>query len=164
MILQYELSLSPVIIVYRHGVLYNQEYGYGVGFESYVASGLHEFYQQYDPSKDRVWISEYTGTIIGFLLLMGRPNKTAQLRYFFLEPDFRGMGLGKRLMELYMDFFHSCKYASSYLWTTSELYAAASLYKRFGFTLVEEKPSTTFGKKVIEQRYELSEEDSMIRS
>jgi len=32
-------------VTYLHGMLYKQEYGYGIEFESYVAAGLHEFYK-----------------------------------------------------------------------------------------------------------------------
>jgi GNAT superfamily N-acetyltransferase len=142
-------------VVHLHGSLYKQEYDYGIGFESYVAAGLHEFWQQYDPAKDRVWIAEHEGKMIGFLLLMHRAPDTAQLRYFLLDPAYRGIGLGKRLIQLYMEFYRSCGYKASYLWTTSELDAAASLYKRQGFRLVEEKPSDAFGKAVVEQKYQL---------
>ncbi len=58
-------------------------------------------------------------------------------------------------MQLYMDFFNNCNYESCYLWTTNELYAAASLYIRHGFKLTEEKESITFGKPLKEQRYDL---------
>jgi peptidyl-dipeptidase Dcp len=63
--------------------------------------------------------------------------------------------LGKKLMDLYMQFLHSCQYQSSYLWTTHELRAAAALYTRHGFKLTEEKESTAFGKPLKEQRYDL---------
>ncbi|MFT3825027.1 MAG: GNAT family N-acetyltransferase [Chitinophagaceae bacterium] len=144
-------------IIYLHGVLYKQEYDFGVDFESYVAAGLHEFYTQYDATKDCVWICEHHGKIVGFLLLMHRPGNTAQLRYFIITPSYRGIGLGKLLMEHYMKFFYSAGYSSSYLWTTSDLDAAAALYKKFGFQLSEEKESTTFGRLVTEQRYDLRE-------
>ena len=141
-------------VIYLHGILYKEEYGYGIAFEPYVATGLYEFYTQYDPLKDRVWVCEHGGAIIGFLLGMHRPEG-AQLRYFILHPGFRGIGLGKKLMELYMDWLRLTGYKASYLWTTSELPAAASLYKRHGFVLTQEKPSNDFGKPVIEQRYDL---------
>jgi peptidyl-dipeptidase Dcp len=48
-----------------------------------------------------------------------------------------------------------CRYRSAFLWTVHELPVAAALYKRFGFTLAEEKPSTAFGKPLREQRYDL---------
>jgi len=142
-------------IVHRHGKLYGDEYGYGVSFESYVAGGLYEFHMGYDASKDRVWIAEHNHRIIGFLLLMHRGDKVAQLRYFYLEPEYRGIGLGKKLMSMYMDFLRSRHYTASYLWTTDKLSAAAALYKREGFKLTEEKASTAFGKPLKEQRYDL---------
>lgn len=47
------------------------------------------------------------------------------------------------------------KYSTSYLLTTNELPAAASLYMRHGFVLTEEKDSNLFGKPLKEQRYDL---------
>ena len=141
-------------VTYRHGCLYDQEYGYGISFETYVGAGLHEFYSQYTPEKDRVWICEHQHKIVGFLLLMHRENNAAQLRFFYLEPGYRGVGLGKKLMEGYMAFLKEKGYTSSYLWTTHELSAAASLYQRHGFKLTAEKASTAFGKPLWEQRYD----------
>jgi len=141
-------------VVYMHGALYGREYDYGIQFETYVAKGLCEFYEKYDPRRNRVWVCEHNNKIIGFLLLMDR-KEAAQLRYFLIEPDYRGIGLGSKLLNMYIDFLHECGYKESYLWTTHELIAAASLYKRFGFRLTEEKESTSFGKPLIEQRYDL---------
>jgi GNAT superfamily N-acetyltransferase len=141
-------------VIYRHGALYAKEYSYGVQFESYVAKGLCEFYEKYDPTRNRVWVCEHQGWMIGFLLLMDR-GQAAQLRYFLIEPEYRGIGLGTKLLNLYMDFLHECGYKASYLWTTHELSTAAILYKRHGFELTEEKESTAFGKPLREQRYDL---------
>ena len=141
-------------VTYMHGSLYHREYGYGLQFESYVAKGLCEFYGQYNPESSRIWACEHKDRIIGFLLLMDR-GQTAQLRYFLIEPKYRGLGLGSKLMNLYMDFLHECDYKASYLWTTHELLTAASLYKRHGFQLTDEKESNAFGKPLREQRYDL---------
>lgn len=142
-------------IIYRHGDLYSKEYNYGIEFESYVAEGLCEFYKNFNPKKDRVWICEHDERIIGFVLLMHREEETAQLRYFYIEPEYRGKGLGSKLIELYTDFFHQCGYKRTYLWTTHELTSAAFLYKRAGFKLTQQKNSTAFGKQLMEQRYDL---------
>lgn len=141
-------------VIHLHGALYAREYGYGVQFESYVAKGLCEFYEKYNPGRNRIWICEYDDRMIGFLLLMDR-GEAAQLRYFLIEPDYRGIGLGSKLLNLYMDFLRECGYRESYLWTTHELSTAASLYQRHGFKLTEEKESTAFGKPLREQRYDL---------
>jgi GNAT superfamily N-acetyltransferase len=143
-------------VTYLHGALYGSEYGYGIGFEAYVAAGLGEFYQAYDPATDRAWVCEHEGRMVGFLLLMHRGSQAAQLRYFLVRPEYRGIGLGKRLMELFMEFLVQCNYRSAYLWTVDELPAAAALYRRHGFRLTEEKPSAPFfGKPLREQRYDL---------
>lgn len=139
-----------------HGSLYGCEYGYGIQFEAYVARGLLEFYSRYDPSRDRVWICQHGERLVGCLLLMHREGNSAQLRYFLIHPEYRGIGLGKHLMQLFMRFLKECRYQSAYLWTTHELSTAASLYKRYGFILTEEKESTDFGKNVREQRYDLN--------
>jgi peptidyl-dipeptidase Dcp len=141
-------------VIYLHGALYSREYGYGIQFESYVARGLCDFLETYDPKRNRVWVCEHNDRMIGFLLLMDRGD-SAQLRYFLIEPAFRGIGLGSKLLNLYMDFLRECGYKASYLWTTHELFTAAALYKRLGFKLTDEKESTSFGKPLTEQRYDL---------
>jgi peptidyl-dipeptidase Dcp len=142
-------------VIHMHGRLYGIEYGYGVHFEMYVAEGIREFFDRYDPKKDRVWLCEHNGKIVGSLFLMHRENEAAQLRYFLLEPEFRGAGLGSQLMQLFMEFLKQSGYRSSFLWTTHELAAAARLYTKHGFRLTEEKGSTAFGKPLREQRYDL---------
>ena len=146
-------------IIYLHGWLYKEEYGYGISFETYVAKGLYEFYSEYDKEKDCVWICGHQNLIVGFLLLMHRQNNAAQLRYFILLPQYRGIGLGRKLMQLFMQWLKDHHYQSAYLWTTDEQTTAAELYKKFGFKLVEEFNSTSFGKSLKEQRYELILED-----
>jgi len=141
-------------VTYLHGALYNKEYDYGLQFESYVAKGICEFYEKYNPERNRIWACEHNDRMIGFLLLMDR-GKAAQLRYFLIEPEYRGIGLGAKLLNLYMDFLSECGYKESYLWTTHELTTAAVLYKRHGFKLTEEKESNSFGKLLREQRYDL---------
>ena len=141
-------------LTYLHGILYRAEYNYGLSFEGYVAAGLHEFVMNYDPARSRVWVCEYDNKMVAFLALMDR-GEAAQLRYFLVTPAFRGLGLGRKLLDQYMAFLRQCQYRSTYLWTTEEQVTAIRLYQRYGFRLSEEKPSTAFGKPLIEQRYDL---------
>ena len=141
-------------VIQRHGALYASEYGFGLRFEAYVAKGFCEFLERYDPQKDSVWVCEHGGRMIGFMLLMDR-GELAQLRYFLIEPEYRGIGLGRKLMGLFMDCLKSRGYRGAYLWTTHELAAAIHLYLVFGFTITEEKESTAFGKPLMERRYDI---------
>ena len=142
-------------VIYMHGNLYKKEYGYGISMEAYIADGFGEFYKNYDPIMDRVWVAEYQNKIVGFLLLMHRDNHAAQLRYFILDPDFRGIRLGKKMASFYLDYLKEKGYRSSYLWTTNDLFTAAHIYKKMGFKLTEEFESTAFGKPLKQQRYDL---------
>jgi peptidyl-dipeptidase Dcp len=146
-------DLDKIILLHRH--LYADEFGYGKGFENHVVAGLHEFYNQYDVARDRVWICEAENDLIGFLLLMHRGNESAQLRFFVLRQGYRGQGLGNKLMGFFTAFMKEAGYSHAYLWTTSELQTAAALYKKYGFRLTVEKATSSFGKEVIEQRYDL---------
>jgi N-acetylglutamate synthase-like GNAT family acetyltransferase len=143
-------------LIYLHGDMYSKEHGFDLNFEAYVTETVLEFYRNYDPEKDRVWICEHEGAIIGTLVLMHRGEQTAQLRYFLIRPEYRGIGLGKKLMAELMHSLEELGYTSAYLLTTGDLHAAASLYTRYGFTLTDDRETHTFGMKLQEQRYDLS--------
>jgi peptidyl-dipeptidase Dcp len=140
-------------VIQLHKIIYGQEYQYGSSFHDYVSKGLDEFRKQYDPNIDRVWVCEHNDRMVGFLSLMHRPDRFAQLRYFVMLPAYRGKGLGKYLMDCFMQFLEEANYQGAYLWTSHEQIEAASLYLKYGFKLVEEKDSTTFGKSLKEHRY-----------
>ena len=142
-------------VTYMHGKFYSAEYGYGLSFESYVAKGFHEFVANHNPEKDAVWVCEQQDTIVGFLLLMDRGSNSAQLRFFILDPGYRGMGLGKKLLGNFLEQLKQRGYRHAFMWTTNEQTAAARLYEKAGFILTEEKDSVSFGKQVVEQRYDL---------
>jgi ribosomal protein S18 acetylase RimI-like enzyme len=139
-------------VIQLHGSLYQQEYGYGLAFESYVSAGLYEFLQHYDPDRSRLWLCEHAGSLVGCLCLMDR-GESAQLRFFLIHPRCRGLGLGRLLLDECFAFMQARGYRSAYLWTTHELTAAAHLYADYGFQIAEEKASTSFGKTVVEQKY-----------
>ncbi|HSH43898.1 MAG TPA: GNAT family N-acetyltransferase [Arenicellales bacterium] len=142
-------------VMYLHGIYYRPRYGYGIEFESYVALAVHEIYRHYDPDRDRIWICEHQGRIIGSLVLMHRDKDAAQLRLFLVLPEYQGIGLGGYLMRRFLETLRERGYRSAFLWTTEEQETAVALYRRLGFTLTEEKTSTAFGKPLVEQRYEL---------
>lgn len=141
-------------IAYIHGRLYAEECGYGLHFEEYVLEGLKDFAHDYDSTKDRVWICEHDRKMIGCLIAQHR-GAAVQLRYFIFLPEYRGIGLGKRLMEEFLAFMRSTAIRDAFLWTTNEQEAAIGLYTHFGFRLTEEKSSHSFDKPVIERRYDL---------
>ena len=142
-------------LTHLHGILYTEEYGYDQTFEAYVAEGLAEFVQSFDPKKDRIWLAEVSDRIVGAIAVVGQSKVEAQLRWFLVHPDYREQGLGSELLNKALKFCKESKYKTIFLWTTSDLHTAGRLYTRAGFKKVEEKTHEIWGTKVTEERYEL---------
>ena len=142
-------------LTYLHGILYAKEYGYDQTFEAYVAGGLAEFVQSFNPSKDRIWLAETNGRIIGSVAIVGHSKVDAQLRWFLVHPDYRRRGIGKELLKNALQFCKARRYKTIFLWTASELEGAGHLYTSFGFRRTEEKTHEIWGKRVTEERYDL---------
>jgi N-acetylglutamate synthase-like GNAT family acetyltransferase len=141
-------------ITYLHGVVYAREYGFDHTFEAYVAGPLSEFARA-SSTRERLWIAEHDGRIIGCIAIVAASPQVAQLRWFLVDPDSRGSGIGRKLMEEAIAFSKQSGYGAITLWTVSALTAAAHLYRSFGFRKVQEKPGTQWGVEVVEERYEL---------
>lgn len=142
-------------LIHMHGEIYAREYGFDLSFERYVAEGLCEFLVRFNADTDGVWICEHGSRIIGSVVVMSRGD-SAQLRYFLIDPEYRGIGLGTKLIAEAISFIRERRYKSVYLWTVDRLKAAAHIYAAAGFELAEEKSSDAFGVPVLERRYELT--------
>jgi GNAT superfamily N-acetyltransferase len=142
-------------VIYLHGILYAREYGFDHTFEAYVAGPLSEFARAAS-ARERLWIAEREGRIVGCIAIVACSPQVAQLRWFLVDPSSRGTGVGKRLLTEAVAFCKSCGYRSIILWTVSALVAAAHLYRLAGFRKCEEKSGKMWGVEVVEERYELT--------
>ena len=142
-------------ITYLHGVVYEEEYGLDATFEAYVAKPLAEFALNQGNPRQRIWVAERDGMVCGSAAIVEHSREEAQFRWLLLSRDTRGFGLGRRLVEWALGFCRDQGYRSVFLWTFSELEAAAHLYRSHGFKLTEEKTHLIWGRELTEQRYDL---------
>jgi DNA-binding MarR family transcriptional regulator/GNAT superfamily N-acetyltransferase len=133
-------------IVHRHGVLYSDEYRYDEHFEALVAEIVAHFIRHYDSRRERCWMAEKDGHIVGSVLLVKKSAIAAQLRLLLVEPSARGRGIGKRLVAECIRFARQAGYRSVILWTQSELEAARRVYQQAGFRLAGRKPHQSWGR------------------
>jgi ribosomal protein S18 acetylase RimI-like enzyme len=139
-------------IIHRHGVIYARERGFDARFEAYVAEPLGRMVRSQSPH-ERIWIAESGEKIVGCIAVVAASPLIAQLRWFFVEPEARGRGIGKQLLQRAVAFARQTGYDSIVLWTEKELVAAAHLYQSAGLTKVEERTSQEWGVEVVEEKY-----------
>jgi GNAT superfamily N-acetyltransferase len=141
-------------IIYRHAVLYAEEYNWNEQFEALVAEVASKFLKQHDPTKERCWIAELNGEFAGCIFVFEESLNVAKLRLLLVEPKARGYGIGRRLIEECISFAKSAGYKKMVLWTNDVLHAARHLYEEFNFRLVHEEPNTMFGPPTMAQTWE----------
>jgi DNA-binding MarR family transcriptional regulator/GNAT superfamily N-acetyltransferase len=143
-------------ITHRHGVLYAQEYGYDGRFEALVATIVGGFIARRDPLRERCWIAERRGEIVGSVFLVKQSSRVAKLRLLYVEPAARGLGIGARLVNECIHFARRAGYRTITLWTQRELRAARHLYQQAGFTLVGARRHRDFSRReLVAETWEL---------
>ena len=142
-------------IVHRQSVLYAQEYGWDDTYEALVAEIVAQFVRSFDARRERCWIAEREGDVVGSVFLVRQSDDVGKLRLLYVEPAARGLGIGQRLVQECIRFARQAGYRQLMLWTNDVLVSARRIYQAAGFRLIEEERHHSFGHDLVGQNWTL---------
>lgn len=144
-------------LVHRQGLLYNRQFGWNAEFEALIAGLYRDFELAPAIPPKALWVAERHDAVVGSVFVMpseGRED-TAQLRMLYVEPEARGLGIGRMLVDQVVGFSREHGYHRVRLWTQSVLVSARRIYAAAGFTLLESQPHHSFGQDLVGEIWEL---------
>lgn len=129
--------------------------GFDITFETQVARELSEFLRDFRVGRDFFRAARAGNRFAGSIAIDGKEagSKGARLRWFILAPEFRRLGVGRRLILEAVDFCRKARHGRIYLWTFKGLDRARSLYESEGFRLAEENDIRQWGNSITEQMF-----------
>lgn len=143
-------------VISRQIHLYETEYGFTTAaWKAYVTDCVHKLADHFDARKDCLYILEYNGVPAGCIAVAHAGDETAQLRFFFVEAELRGLGAGRQLIDLALAFCREKQYRHVFLLTCDQLDAARHLYRENGFRITSTEVTSDWGTTIVEERWDL---------
>ncbi|MBT8459115.1 MAG: MarR family transcriptional regulator [Boseongicola sp.] len=143
-------------IAQRHAETYAVDPGFAPEFETFVFAILADFIANRGLARQRGFIAWRGESRIGSIFCTASEDPdVAKLRLFYIEPDARGAGLGKRLLNECLSFARGSAYKRMTLVTHESQTLARSMYAKAGFFLTSSRPDHIFGRDTVEELWEL---------
>jgi putative acetyltransferase len=117
----------------------------GSGF-SITDSEVDDMHTAYSPSGSAFYVVEMDGHVLGcggFAPLTGGSQDTCELRKMYFMAELRGLGVGKRLLELCLEEAAKAGYKTCYLETMDDMKQARQLYSKYGFKYLDQPMGNT---------------------
>lgn len=126
---------DPSMVCYFQYKLYEKQYNFNGLYEKEMLSGMAELYNDLEGSQ--MWVAERDGKIVGDIAVIKKGDDRAQLRWFGVDVNLQGQGLGNKLLKTAMSFCREKGYVHLTLGTLDILKSARHLYAKFGFHKTE---------------------------
>jgi DNA-binding MarR family transcriptional regulator/GNAT superfamily N-acetyltransferase len=143
------------LIIHSHAVQFAEDYGWNEEFEALVAEKTAEFIRQFDPARERCWLAEYDGKMVGSLCLVHVKDEVAELRLPFVASQARNMGIGKSMLAEAIRFARHVGYRKLTMWTESIHDHARDLFEDAGLQIMREIRHRRFGRDLTGQHWEM---------
>lgn len=104
------------------------------GFSEFRDSILNINFDFSSNENEKCWIViDNFDAVIGTISCLQKNINECYLKYFYLSKEYRGLGIAKNLLEIFMDFTKKNNYKKIYLGTYEKLERAIGFYNKNGF-------------------------------
>lgn len=143
-------------VIQRNAEFYSEACGFTTEFELLVSDILTDFLRNRAEGRDRAFIAHRDAHRLGSIFCVASEDPAvALLRVLFVEPEARGIGIGRRLIEASLGFARGAGYRRMALTTHLSQTAARAIYAAQGFCKTSEEPGWRFGVAVVQETWEL---------
>ena len=114
-----------------------KEYGGNRPGTAYHDYNTEHMFESYQKENEIYFVAEIDEKIVGgsgIKHLSDTQENIAELQKLYLLKEFRGLGIGKKLVEMCLEFAKESGFDSVYLETFPNMKSAQELYKKYGFT------------------------------
>jgi len=143
------------LIIHSHAVQFAEDYGWNEEFEALVAEKTAEFIRNFDPARERCWLAEHQGRMVGSLCLVRVKEDVAELRLPFVASEARNLGIGKAMLAEALRFARHVGYKKITMWTESIHEHARDIFEDAGLRVMREIQHHRFGKDLTGQHWEM---------
>jgi N-acetylglutamate synthase-like GNAT family acetyltransferase len=144
-------------LVRVNGEVFEREYALSPAFAGDMALQLAELRRSGWPGeRDGMWMAEQGGAVVGGVTLRDLGGGLARLGHLALQPEARGAGAGRRLVQSVVDAARAAGYERVELLTFSALTDARELYRRAGFEMTSSEHVVRWGREMDWERWELA--------
>ena len=113
---------------------------------AYADISLDYMFESYSKPKSAYFVVEHDGKIIGgagISQLENEADSVCELQKMYFLPEARRLGLGEQMMKTCLEAAVSLGYKQCYLETLPNMLEAQKLYKKVGFTYIQEPMGCT---------------------
>lgn len=108
------------------------------GFSNWKDYFEHKLVEKYKNGKNNFWIAlNKNNQVIGTCGGLQQSEDTIKMNCFYINSNYRGLGIGKELYDLFIEFAKEQNYKEIILCTFKEFDIAIKFYEKRGFKLYE---------------------------
>ncbi|WP_085482273.1 bifunctional helix-turn-helix transcriptional regulator/GNAT family N-acetyltransferase [Paraburkholderia susongensis] len=143
-------------LVHRQAQWFAAQYGWDQTFEGLLARVVADYAQRNDPLREKCWVAEQEGVVVGSVCIVGVSTTVAGVRLLWVEPDVRHLGIGTQLLGECVRFARRAGYTKLTLTTASTFAEPRRLCERVGFRMAGSAAASRFGHDLTIERWELA--------